>query len=281
MNFLGRKKAASASKEKNGENCDISCKCDNHNHGHNQDRNHHDPRNETADYGIILVKKYTVPSALWRKACNDPNHRGVRPKQNKIEEETTGIVDNLTAIFCGACISDKYDVVSNDPDTSGYTGTTTSGDSSDRSESYEEGKNPILLRQDQYHWEQKYKKDIKDLSLLTDVSMLTDGSPIDLSLTKEDEHDDMPTSANLGAKNLPFFPKTPGMKRPVMRASNRESPALSDLSKFTRKNPMWSNKMGAFKSKNHGKKRKTSSSSGKKKKRFPLNQEKPDRRRLV
>ena len=186
MNCLGRKKAASASKEKNVQKCDhdeISCKCNNHHHDHDHkhDHNHHDYCNETADYGIILVKKYTKirDTAMWRRAMNDPNHRGVRPKTVVIEkEESEGIVDRLMAVFCGACISEKYNP-STDLDLSG---TTVSGDSSAGSESDDEDKNVILMQQDRFQQEQQDKeerKDLKDLSLLTDVSMLTDGSPID------------------------------------------------------------------------------------------------------
>lgn len=217
---------------------------------------------ETGDYGIILVKKYKNlrSSAVWDKASNDgPNHRGIRPTQeNKRNGGPEGLIDQLTSIFCGACVSEKY-VLHEDPSAAS---TVVSEDFSTKSGS-DSRSNAILLRQNQFKEEEQ--KQQHEESILTDVSFLTDGSPRDLELRGVDEAE-MPNSSNSGvaAKTLPAF-----RKPPVMRKSQRGRPMPPDLSKHTRKNPLWTNKMGTALKKTYDKRRKSSSSS-KRKKRYQI-----------
>jgi hypothetical protein len=242
-----------------------------------------DSNNVTADYGVIIVKnhKNLREASKWNKS-DGPNHRGVRPEKNKIKYvPVEGVVDRLTAVLCGACFSEDY--VSDEPDTSG---TAASEESYAKSES--DAVSPattgtsILLRQKQFHEEELQKK---DQSILTDVSFLTDGSPMDLDLNKEGDDDDMPTSSR--EKNLPAFRKirnrisvTATKWDPPSGIELRRDPAPPDLSAHTRRNPMWTKTMGgSFKNK---KSKPSYSESRKKRILQALNQTtKPERRRLV
>ena len=264
-----------------------------------------DGTDATGDYGIILVKKYKIlrASSLYDKASNAPNHRGIRPSQEQHKRKSVvpegGIVDRLTAVFCGAtCLSssDTY-VFHEDPSSAAITeasedtSATTSGN--DSSSNTSPNANAILLRQDEFKEEEKQQKQLHlEESILTDVSFLTDGSPRDLELKDVvvgEEQKEMPSSSfNTIAKSLPAFRKPPPVND--MRSTQKKGcrprprpPMPSDLSKHTRKNPMWTNKMGTALRKTYEKKskrRQQSShlSSTRRKKRFSLHRERSEPR---
>jgi hypothetical protein len=310
---IGRKKAASAAEKKveqfppspyplsDGENSD------------NGD-------NETADYGIIIVKNFkeqTPPSlglglGMGLKKNNGPNHRGYRANKNNTKtidtkDEPEGIVDRLASALCGACLSENamVSVFWSGPSFSG-TASTASEDSASKSRSDDGSGNAI----ERFMQEVQQRQDV---SVLTDVSFLTDASLKDLELNEDIMK--MPESSDR-PKNLPAFRnlnrsiatsprETKGTHRsylPPTGASPRETKrnqrsylpptgASQGVGNQKTKSILRTANMlhharqnPMWKTKVVGvlknKKRQTLSSSGKKK-RTPWNDAKPDRRRLV
>jgi len=134
--------------------------------------------NKTADYGIILVKHW---KKVFNKDEDGPDHRGRCVEEtihiNK-EEPEHSIVDRFAALFCGACVSDTYcgdDTISNN--------TEEDSDTKSRNDPQPTGIAAHMLLK-----EQEQDQAIHNTSVLTDVSMLTDGSPLDLQMnTSKDD----------------------------------------------------------------------------------------------
>lgn len=221
MNIMGRKKSVSVSKEKRKDSmpsaynryCDAFEK--------KKEENADECSNATGDYGVILVKTYNNlrSSPVWDKVknANTTNHRGKRSSEQNSRPE--GLVERLSFAICGLCASDKY-VWHEYPSAAS---TDVSEDSFD---------NAILMRQNQYLEEEEQRQ--LETSLLTDVSFLTDASPMDLELNNLD--DDLSSSYDPGVKALPAFRKTP---------APRKDAVPGDLLQQTRKNPVWIRKMNA------------------------------------
>lgn len=226
---MGRKKAVSVSKEKRKDSmpsaytkyCDAFEK---------RQENGDDCSNATGDYGIILITTCNNlrSSPVWGdlKNANTTNHRG-KPSSghNSGKNGPEGLVERLSFAICGLCASDKY-VWHEYPSAAS---TDVSEDSFD---------NAILTRQNRFIEEAEQRQ--LETSLLTDVSFLTDASPMDLELNNLDE--DLSSSFDLGVKALPAFRKTP-----APRKSQFEDPVQqpTDLLQRTRKNPLWIRKMNA------------------------------------
>lgn len=263
----GRKKATSATRERRKDQYPSSMPM-------SDDEISGNDANVSGDYGIILVKKYRKlrsSSFVHEEPRTVPiNHRGIRPTATKKNEAPERFVDVLAAALCGVCVSERY-VVHEEPSTAS---TTVSDDSSEHSENGDMTRpNAILLRQNKFKEEEELKQ--FEESIVTDVSFLTDGSPTDLDVRDVDE--EMPSpSKNRAHHVLPAF-----RKPPAMRKTQRARTMPSDLLKHTRKNPVWKEKMGDVFKKPHNEKKRKASSSRRKKNRFPVVEDRPERKRLV
>lgn len=230
MNFFGRKKAVSINGEKRNDLIPSAYNKYCNKYDKNADKED-DCSNATGDYGVILIKtdQHLKSSSVWDKGKNTytTNHRGKHSsEQNKPKDAPEGLVERLSFAICGICASDKY-VWHEYPSAAS---TDISEDSFDKA-----GPNAILIRQNQFLEEENQRL---ETSLLTDVSFLTDGSPMDLELNDIDN--DLSSSFDLGVKALPAFRKTPAPRR-----SRFADPAPKDLLQQTRNNPMWIRKMNA------------------------------------
>mmetsp|Transcript_2549 Transcript_2549/g.6126 ORF Transcript_2549/g.6126 Transcript_2549/m.6126 type:complete len:268 (-) Transcript_2549:199-1002(-) len=261
----GRKKATSATRERRNDQYPSSMPM-------SDDEISGNDANVSGDYGIILVKKYRKlrsSSFVHEEPRTMPNHRGIRPTANKTNQAPERFVDVLAAALCGVCVSERY-AVHEEPSTAS---TTVSDDSSEQSSIGDMTRpNAILLRQNRFKEEAETKQ--LEESIVTDVSFLTDGSPTDLEVRDVDE--EMPSPSKNRAHVLPAF-----RKPPAMRKTQKARTMPSDLSKHTRKNPVWKEKMGDVFKKPYNEKKRKASSSRRKKNRFPLNQDRPERKRLV
>lgn len=206
---IGRKKAASVAEKKKAEQFPQSPL---YPLSDGEDSDNGD--NETADYGIIIIKKFeeqaTPPLGFGmglQKKNNGPSHRGYHAINNNAESidtnnEPGGIVNFLTTAFCGACISDNANISGfwSGPSFSGTASTASIGDSAaSKSKSSDEGSGNAIER---FMQEVQQRQDV---SVLTDVSFLTDASLKDLELS--DDIMTMPESSSGIPKNLPAFRK--------------------------------------------------------------------------
>lgn len=169
--------------------------------------NSYESQNVSGDFGVIIVKNYNEEKRKQQQQQGQQqqqqrehstrDHRGInREKMGHRDGYTTGIVDRLTAALNGVCVQGAL--------FSNMCSVTEEALVDDISVDVSEG----LRQREQGNAIQKFAKEVQerqDISILTDVSFLSDSSMRDLSLQR---HDDTMLPVSPGnARNLPFFRK--------------------------------------------------------------------------